>query len=299
MQSLSWKIALTGSALISLGAWSCQRNGSSPDAASQTPQAWEAQQPGMQQPGTQQPGTQQPGTQQQGMQQQGMQQQGTQQPGMQQQGMQQPSPRDQQPGGQAAGTSQTGQGMQPGEQSSQRWPVAGQQPPMGACPMFVEGTEVEVSDTPDGVALEFTTQDGSVSDLRQRVQNLAQMYLMKTGRSQLRWFPARGQRGGQGSGDESSARGAGMGHGGGMGPGAGRGMGMGQLPPTTAMVSEIPDGARIELQPTSPQALSDLRQQVRQHAERLNSGQCWMMSSQPSGESPGRQGSQSPSEPGR
>lgn len=47
---------------------------------------------------------------------------------------------------------------------------------MEACPMAVQGGEVDVADTDAGVALTFTTKSGDVEDLRERVQAMAEMY---------------------------------------------------------------------------------------------------------------------------
>ena len=41
-----------------------------------------------------------------------------------------------------------------------------------ACPLEVEGSQVEVSDTEDGVTLKFTAPDGEVDELRSRVSHL-------------------------------------------------------------------------------------------------------------------------------
>lgn len=124
----------------------------------------------------------------------------------------------------------------------------------GACPMAVADVSVDVADTKDGVALTFTTREGDVADLRGRVQQMATMYEVHRGRGRMMWHP--------------------------MGQGRGRGQGMqarGMLPAVAANVIEIENGARLELTPRDPAQLDLLREHMRAHQQRMQSGECWML----------------------
>ena len=50
------------------------------------------------------------------------------------------------------------------------------------------------------------------------------------------------------------------------------------MPPATARSEEIEGGARLVFTPKDPADLSKLREHARQHAEKMASGQCPMMS---------------------
>ncbi len=141
-----------------------------------------------------------------------------------------------------------------------------------ACPMAVNGAQVTASDTDDGVALTFTTTGGDVSDLRQRVSQMAQMYGMHRGQGHMMWRRMGGPRGG-GMGPGAGMRG---GPRGGMGPGARGGGGVGPMPAMTSRVDNVDNGARLVLTPTDPAQLDALRARARMHAQRMQSGQCWM-----------------------
>lgn len=135
------------------------------------------------------------------------------------------------------------------------------------CPMVVQGTDVSVVDTDGGVALAFTTDAGDVAELRTRVRSMAQMYGMHRGQGGMMWHHMGG---------------AGMGHGGrGMG-GAGMGhmAGRGPMPAASDTVTDTDQGARLELRPTDPSQLEDLREHVRWHQQRMRSGECWMLQGQ-------------------
>jgi hypothetical protein len=96
----------------------------------------------------------------------------------------------------------------------------------------------------NGVALVFTTT-GDVADLRARVRHMAEMHNQMAGM--------------QGSGAPG-------------GP-DGRAMGMHRIP-SHASAEEVPGGARLVLVPTDPSQLTALRQHVRMHLERMQSGPC-------------------------
>lgn len=130
------------------------------------------------------------------------------------------------------------------------------------CPMLVEDAQVEVADTEHGVALTFTTEGGSVSELRDRVRALAQMYEHHRGRGHMAWHHM-GRR-----------RGPGWRHG---GMGRGHMAGRGPMPAAITTVAEIDRGARITLTPIDPNELELLREHVGWHQQRMQTGECWRL----------------------
>jgi len=110
---------------------------------------------------------------------------------------------------------------------------------MQDCPMNVRGAEVAVADTPDGIALTFTTKTGNVEELRRSVERMATMHGAPT--------------------DKASAMPGGMMAG-------------------IAKYEAVPEGARITLTPKDPAKLSEFRKQVRSHVERMTKPEgCSMM----------------------
>jgi hypothetical protein len=119
------------------------------------------------------------------------------------------------------------------------------------CPMAVAGTSARAEDVDGGAAIAFTTT-GDVTELRRRVAHMAEMH----------------------------ARHHGEGHGPMMGNDSKMGtMGHGMMMAAAQARSEdIEAGARIVLTPNEPAELARLREHTRQHAEKMASGQCPMMS---------------------
>lgn len=157
-----------------------------------------------------------------------------------------------------------------------------------ACPMVVQGTAVTAADTEGGVALTFTTDSGDVADLRTRVRHMAEMYGMHQGQAGRMWH----HMGGAGMGKGGSGMGSGdmMGSGSpagddpasaGGGAGMGHMAGRGPMPAASYTTTDTEMGARLELQPTDKSQLEALREHVRWHQERLNSGECWGLQGQP------------------
>lgn len=122
--------------------------------------------------------------------------------------------------------------------------------------MQVPGTQVSVEDTTDGVAMVFTTT-GDVAELRKRVRHKAEMHEKK---HQV------------GTAEPGMEPGPGMG----AGPGHKKMHMMAHAVPSTARMEEIEGGARINLVPTDPQRLAELRAQARERASHMASGQCPM-----------------------
>jgi len=123
------------------------------------------------------------------------------------------------------------------------------------CPMAVEGTTARAEDVEGGAAMAFTTT-GDVAELRRRVAHMAEMHQEHHG----------------------EGHGAMMGGGKGM-MGDGKGMmGDGMMPPATARSEEIEGGARLVFTPKDAADLPKLREHAHDHAEKMASGQCPMMS---------------------
>ena len=136
------------------------------------------------------------------------------------------------------------------------------------CPLAIEGTKVEVTDTADGVALVFTTETGDVADLRQRVEHMAGMYESYChGRGQMMWH----QMGGHGQRNMMGQSGTGS---------------MGPMPAATATVEAVDKGARLVLSASDKSQLDALRTRARQHQQRMRSGECWMLQQDESEQKP-------------
>ena len=133
------------------------------------------------------------------------------------------------------------------------------------CPMRVEGTKVTTSDVEGGIALAFATPTGDVSDLRRRVQEMADMH----NRSERMGMggPTGGANGHQGM----------MMSGGMMNGMMGDGM---MMPAATAVVEEVPGGSRVILRPKDPAKLDALREHAHKCSERMQRGECPMMGAQ-------------------
>lgn len=119
-------------------------------------------------------------------------------------------------------------------------PASAQPPGPMACPMMMEGADVEVMDTEEGVAVTYTTpRPQEVEELRERVRAMAEQHEQ---RAESR--PGRGRR---------------------------------ALPPATVSVTDVPEGARLELAAVDPGDVEALREHVAMRAERMGAGGCPMM----------------------
>jgi hypothetical protein len=125
---------------------------------------------------------------------------------------------------------------------------------MAACPMNIPGTKVTAMDTATGEKLAFTTT-GDVAALRSKVRQMAEMH------------------------NQHHAKGGtpdGMMAGGMMG--SGKGMeGKVMVPPSSATVTDIENGASIALTPVAPADLKQLQTAVRTHANHMEKDGCGMM----------------------
>ena len=108
---------------------------------------------------------------------------------------------------------------------------------MQDCPMKVQGADLVVADTKDGIALTITSKSGDVAELRRRVEKMAKMHQT---------------------------------------PSDGHMMHQGVIP-FTAKYEEIPNGARLTLTANKAEQLNEFRAQVRKHAEQMKKGDCSMM----------------------
>jgi hypothetical protein len=107
---------------------------------------------------------------------------------------------------------------------------------MQDCPMNVQGAEITVADTSDGIALSLTTKSGNVEDLRGRVERLENMHSSPSG-----IFTAM----------------------------------PGMMVPGVMKYEAIPDGAQLTLTPRDLAKINEFRKQVRSHVERMKSeGSC-------------------------
>lgn len=134
---------------------------------------------------------------------------------------------------------------------------AGATPQMsGAARPAAGGVLIATAETPNGVALQFTTT-GDVAGLRARVHRMAEM---------------RNRMMGSGPGMQGSGMMCGGGMHGGM---MGGGMTM-RMVPSHASVEDIPGGARLVLTPVDPSQLGALRAHANQMAAMMRQGRCPM-----------------------
>jgi len=135
-----------------------------------------------------------------------------------------------------------------------------------SCPMLVQGADLSVSNTDNGVAFTFTTEDGDVTELRARVERLARLYESNRGQMEMTWLHVGvpGEEEGRMNDydrmdrermDQSSRT---------------------PMPPASVAVTDVDKGARIELIPADEQQLSQLRDLARNHEQRMKNGFCWM-----------------------
>jgi len=124
------------------------------------------------------------------------------------------------------------------------------------CPMAIEGTKVEATDTDSGIALSFSSDKANISELRRRVRHLGHMYKMHRFQGRMMWHRMLG-----GAGDAKRMHRSVEGH----------------MPGVSARVEETPEGARIILDAKDKDELDAVRNHGRWHQERMQSGECWMM----------------------
>jgi hypothetical protein len=109
---------------------------------------------------------------------------------------------------------------------------------MQNCPMKVAGVKVAVADTTDGIAVTITTESGNVDELRRRVELMATMHSP--------------------NGDQPA-------------------MMRNRMIAGSVKFEEVENGARLTLTPKDPAQLEAFRKQVREHAKRMEKGDCSMM----------------------
>jgi hypothetical protein len=107
---------------------------------------------------------------------------------------------------------------------------------MNDCPIKIQGMKVAASDTPNGVALTFSTGTGDVAELRRRIERMAEMYKMQSDGRDL--------------------------------------MLNGHFIPGTAEFEATRNGARLTLIPKDPARLEEFRAQVPEHAEMMRNAAC-------------------------
>ena len=135
------------------------------------------------------------------------------------------------------------------------------------CPMGVPGTAVATSDTASGVAMTFTTAKGEVPELRKRVHKMGEMH----NRASTTQMEARHDGVAMSGSTEASK----SGECGGMGMAGGT-----MMPPATASVNDVNDGARLVLTATDPAQLQALREHAGACSNRMQQGECGMLGHQ-------------------
>jgi hypothetical protein len=127
-----------------------------------------------------------------------------------------------------------------------------------ACPTMMDGVDVKVSDTDDGVALTFTSDTADAREIQSRVQQLAWMYENYDGRAGMMWQHMRHTRAGVDQDQPPTAA---------QQPGQ-------PMPQVDVRVIPIEQGARLELTPKAPGQADSLREQLREHQRHFAAGEC-------------------------
>lgn len=115
------------------------------------------------------------------------------------------------------------------------------------CALGVRGATVVAEDTPDGVALSFTSKN-KPEEMRERANDAAAQH---------------------GPGER-----VGRGHEGRHGHGGDHGLQLAQLPATKSVAEDIENGARIRFVPADPAEKDLLRTKLRERADAMNTLQC-------------------------
>ena len=133
-----------------------------------------------------------------------------------------------------------------------------------ACPMLVQGTTVHTTDTPDGVAMTFTTTSGDVAELRNRVRAMAErMNERSSGPMGMHGNMMKGR-----SDVGSPGMGSGMQH---MMTSDDRGSGwMMGMPPSRAQSDDVEGGARLRIAPLEGSKLDEMKERMRNRAQMMN-----------------------------
>lgn len=108
---------------------------------------------------------------------------------------------------------------------------------MQSCPMSVKGAEVASVNTRDGITITTITKSGDVADLRRRVDSMAKMHTAASNQAMMKEH----------------------------------------MIPFAAKYEDVAGGARVTLTPNDPSRLEEFRTKVREHAQRMKTGDCSMM----------------------
>jgi hypothetical protein len=127
---------------------------------------------------------------------------------------------------------------------------------MAMCPMNVPGTRVSSTPVLNGEALAFTTS-GDAVELRRRVHAMAGLHVLRVDSANGQDLMGRGMMGGMMA--------------------TGTAMDGTTMPPSSAIVADLPDGASILLTPELPADLQQLRSAVRRSVIRMQQEGCGMM----------------------
>jgi hypothetical protein len=117
--------------------------------------------------------------------------------------------------------------------------ISSAETPLRTCPFGIEGAAVYVEDTPQGVALTFTTTTDKTDELRARGRHAANMY---------------------------GPRKAGEGHDGRHATGGHHGLMPMQMPPAYGLAEDVENGIKLRLFPVDDKDLATLRARARERA---------------------------------
>jgi hypothetical protein len=115
------------------------------------------------------------------------------------------------------------------------------------CALGVPGATVVAEDTPDGIALSFTSKD-KPEEMRERANDAAAQH---------------------GPGER-----VGRGHQGHHGEGGDHGLQMIQAPPARSVAEDIENGSRVRFVPADPAEKTRLRAKLRERVDAMNAQQC-------------------------
>ncbi|MBC7173138.1 MAG: hypothetical protein H5U40_11945, partial [Polyangiaceae bacterium] len=148
-----------------------------------------------------------------------------------------------------SGSTTPAQAQSPGGQGSTAGP---------GCPLLARTTTVRAEDVEGGAAIVFTTEEGDPAAIRSRAEQMAEMH-----------NEHHGQDAPPGQHERMMAEHPNM-HG------------------ADARAEDIEGGARVVFEPRGDGDVEALRDEVRAHAQRIESGECPMMPGGPPGQGRGR-----------
>lgn len=155
-------------------------------------------------------------------------------------------------------------------------PAAGTVNPMSMrladeCPVALPGVRVALQATDEALALTFTSPTSELTQLRNRVQQLARLYAMcGWHRDQIAWYPTTSNAMQSSLSDlaPSGVDCTDVSHRSTDEPRS-------NMPPASIRVEDLPIGARIVFTPTNPTDVAGLRDRLAGDQRHMNGGECW------------------------